>query len=254
MKSETEDPGGIVRPSQPPFEAFESPFVSWPVKRVFEHFKERYYEPFKDLALTKAPKVAGHNCVILDERTCSDGTCLLLSDTPAGDLYDNDLPHTARCEVAFALSVLGDCEIMNGDLVEYSMNYGHNPDHVLREKADEEDDAGEGGDENDNDDDDEDDGDEDDDDEDDSDEEDEGGEEKEGDNDEGGGDEDRGDDEKGGEDKEDGGDADGKGKVVEKRQEREEGKVQDELGEQDEPGKEGAKDDDAGHRSKRMKV
>jgi hypothetical protein len=144
MKSETEDPFGIVRPSQPPVEAFESPFVSWPVKKVFEHFKARYYEPFKDLESSRTPKIATHNCVILDERTCSDGTCLLVSDTPAGDLYDKDLPHTARCKVGFALSVLGDCEIMNGDLVEYNMNYGDNPDHVLKEKGDEEDAAGEG--------------------------------------------------------------------------------------------------------------
>lgn len=159
MRSETEDVMRIVRPSQPPVEAFESPFLSWPVKKVFEHFKARYYEPFKDREPSLAPKVAGHNCVVLDERTCADGTCLLLSDTPAGDLYDDDLPHTARCEVGFALSVLGDCEIMNGDLVEYNMNYGDNPEHVLREEDNEEDDHGEGGDDDDDDDDDEEEGD-----------------------------------------------------------------------------------------------
>jgi hypothetical protein len=185
----------MVRPTQPPVEAFESPFLSWPVKKVFEHFKERYYEPFMDLLPSEAPKVAGHNCVILDDRTCSDGTCLLVSDTPAGNLYDNDLPHTARCEVKFALSVLGDCEIMNGDLVEYNMNYGDNPDHVLREKGD------------------------DDNDDDDNDDDDDGSEEQEGvEND----DDDEEDDE-------------GKAKEVEKEQGGEEEEDQEEQGAEDEP-------------------
>jgi hypothetical protein len=208
----------MVRPTQPPVEAFESPFLSWPVKKVFEHFKERYYEPFMDLLPSEAPKVAGHNCVILDDRTCSDGTCLLVSDTPAGNLYDNDLPHTARCEVKFALSVLGDCEIMNGDLVEYNMNYGDNPDHVLREKGD-------------------DDNDDDDNDDDDNDDDDDGSEEQEGvEND----DDDEEDDE-------------GKAKEVEKEQGGEEEEDQEEQGAEDEP-EEGATADDVGHKSKRRKM
>ena len=45
-----------------------------------------------------------------------------------------NFPHTARCEVGFALGVLGDCEVMTGDLEEYNMNYGDNPNHVLRDK------------------------------------------------------------------------------------------------------------------------
>jgi hypothetical protein len=218
MKSETEDPFGIVRPSQPPAQAFESPFISWPVKRIFEHFKANYYEPFKDVDSPDAPKIAGHNCVILDERTLSDGTCLLVSDTPAGDLYDKDLPHTARCEVGFALCVLGDCEIMNGDLVEYNMNYGDNPDHVLRDNDDggwDDDDNGDDNDDNDDDDDDDDDDDNDDDD--------------------------------GAEDDKD------DGEEAEKEQE-EEAEDQEGQDEENQPGKEGAEKDDAGHRSKRRKV
>lgn len=96
------------------------------------HVISRYYEPFKHTDPSAAPKTAVNKCAILDERTCLDGTCLLLSDMPAGDLYDNDLRHTARYEAGFALCVLGDCEIMNGDLVEYNMNSGDNPDHVLK--------------------------------------------------------------------------------------------------------------------------
>ena len=85
--------------------------------------------------------------MILDDRTCTDGTCLLLSDTPAGGANDQDLPHTARCEAGYALCVLGCCEIMEGDLVEFSMNYGNNSDHVLRENNEEEEDADEEGEE-----------------------------------------------------------------------------------------------------------
>lgn len=143
MKSETEDLYSIVRPTQPPIEAFASPFLSWSAKEVFEHFKATCYEPFKDMDSSEAPKTATFNCVILDEQTCLDRTCLLVSDTPAGDLYDKDLPHTARCELGFALCVLGDCEIMNGDLVEYSINYGDNTDHVLRDDDKERNQAGE---------------------------------------------------------------------------------------------------------------
>ena len=134
MKAETEDPASIVRPTQPPIEAFESSFLSWPVKKVFAHFKERYYELLKDVDSLQALKAAGFNCLILDDRTCTNRTCLLLSETPAGSLYDEDLPHTARCEVGFALDVLGDCEIMNGYLTEYNMNYGDDPKHLLKDK------------------------------------------------------------------------------------------------------------------------
>ena len=55
-RSETEIPIKVIRPSQPPIEAFESPFLAWPMKTVFKHFKDRYYEPFKDLESGKTLK------------------------------------------------------------------------------------------------------------------------------------------------------------------------------------------------------